>query len=197
MPRISAPTVVEHRRRQRTVLLDAAEEVIVDDGLSNLTFTAVAQRAGLARSSVYEYFASPSAMLAELVVDRMQGWGAATSAALAVIDDPAERVAQYVRLSLARASKGHRGLAQVVSSVDLPETCAQSVARLHAAMAQPLVDALTDLGTADPQRTASHISGVIEATRRRIESAGRARSEIDATIDFVLAALTTRVTATA
>lgn len=196
MPRISAPTVVEHRRRQRVALLDAAEAVIVDDGVSGLTFSAVAQRAGLARSSIYEYFASPSALLAELVVDRMQGWGASTAAKLSTISDPADRVAEYVRLSLATAGTGHRGLAQAVSTVDLPPECVDALTSLHAAMAEPLVESLRDLGVAQPARAANFVSGVIEATRRSIETGASARTETRAAIDFVLAAVSAPAIAT-
>jgi AcrR family transcriptional regulator len=189
MPRISAPTVAEHRQRQRAALLDAAEVVIVDSGVSGLTFVAVAQRAGLARSSVYEYFPSPAALLAELVVDRMRGWGAATGERLATINDPAERVAEYVRLSLSSAGPEHRSLAQAVSASELPPECAEALVLLHADMVSPLVKALRDLNVADPDRAADHVNGVIEAARRSIQSGADARIETQSAIGFILAAV--------
>jgi AcrR family transcriptional regulator len=189
MPRISAPTVAEHRQRQRTALLDAAEAVIVESGVSGLTFAAVAQRANLARSSVYEYFPSPAALLAELVVDRMRGWGAATGERLATIDDPADRVAEYVRLSLSSAGPEHRALAQAVSASELPPECADALVMLHAEMASPLVEALRDLDVAHPDRAANHVNGVIESARRSIQAGASARTETRSAIDFILAAV--------
>jgi AcrR family transcriptional regulator len=192
VPKITAPTVAEHRQRQRTALLDAAEAVIVESGVAGLTFAAVAQRAGLARSSVYEYFPSPAALLAELVVDRMRGWGVATGERLATINDPADRVAEYVRLSLSSAGPEHRSLAQAVSVSDLPPECADALVMLHAEMSSPLVEALNDLDVADPVRTAHHVTGVIESARRSIQAGSNARTETRSAIDFVLAAVDAR-----
>ena len=68
MPRISAPTVAQHRMRQRDALLHAATELLVSGGLSAVTPAAVGAAAGLARPSVYQYFSSgaqrPAAALA-------------------------------------------------------------------------------------------------------------------------------------
>ena len=58
MPKISAPTVAEHRVRQRDALLHAATELLVDGGVSAVTPAAVGAAAGLARPSVYQYFSS-------------------------------------------------------------------------------------------------------------------------------------------
>src|SRR5690606_19635538 len=55
MPRITAPTVAEHRKAQQRALLDAAREILAETGRPP-TFTALAERAGMARPSVYEYF---------------------------------------------------------------------------------------------------------------------------------------------
>lgn len=51
MPKISAPTVAEHRVRQRGALLRAAIELLVDGGVSAVTPAAVSAAAGLARPS--------------------------------------------------------------------------------------------------------------------------------------------------
>lgn len=189
MPRISAPTVAEHRQRQRAALLDAAETTIVESGTAGLTFSEVAQRSGLARSSVYEYFPSPAALLADLVVDRMRGWSSATSARLGTISDPSQRIAEYVRLSLSSASPEHRSLAQAVSASDLPPECAQTLEALHDEMSAPLVQALADLAVEHPARAANHVNGVIESARRSIRTGANASAETSAAIDFILAAV--------
>src|SRR4029077_11957642 len=74
MPRIEADTVAQHRARQRAALLRAAEQVLIEDGYENLAFAAVARRAGLARSSVYEYFTSRDDLVAALVADVLPRW---------------------------------------------------------------------------------------------------------------------------
>ena len=57
MPQIDAPTVAEHRAQQREALLDAAEAILLADGHGALTFRALGERTGLARNSIYRYFA--------------------------------------------------------------------------------------------------------------------------------------------
>ncbi|HEY3478988.1 MAG TPA: helix-turn-helix domain-containing protein, partial [Streptomyces sp.] len=48
--------MAEHRTMQRRALLDAARSLLTEGGTEALTFPALAERTGLARSSVYEYF---------------------------------------------------------------------------------------------------------------------------------------------
>ena len=61
MPRIDAPTVAEHHAQRRAALLAAAEELLAEQGVEAVTPAAVGARAGLARSSVYQYFSSSPA----------------------------------------------------------------------------------------------------------------------------------------
>src|SRR6266536_1669808 len=100
MPKISAPTVAEHRARQRAALLDAARLVLEEQGYPALTFGALADRTGLARPTVYEYFGSKDDLVvalcereigrqAELVRSRLEG-----------ASGPRERVAAFVRAQL-------------------------------------------------------------------------------------------------
>ena len=57
MPKISAPSIVEHRELRRQQLISAALELALGEGAEAVTVAAVAKKAGLARSSIYEYFA--------------------------------------------------------------------------------------------------------------------------------------------
>jgi AcrR family transcriptional regulator len=190
MPRITAPTLAEHRSLQRAALLDAAESLVVESGPAAATFAAVAHRAGLARSSVYEYFSSPSALVADLVADRLRRWGQETGRKLHGVDDPAERIGEYVRLSLSGTGQRHGGLAQVISATDLPAECRVALVALHDEVAAPLMTALAELGITDVPRASAHIAGVVDAARRRIANGAAARAEIDAARAFVLGAVT-------
>ena len=58
MPRITAPTVAEHRDQRWADLVAAGQELLVTEGPDAVTMTAVAARAGLSRTAVYEYFLS-------------------------------------------------------------------------------------------------------------------------------------------
>ncbi len=56
MPRISESTVGEHRQRVESALLDAWGELMRERGLEGLSLALVAERAGVARNTVYGYF---------------------------------------------------------------------------------------------------------------------------------------------
>ena len=74
MPRINAPTVREHHEQVMTSLIDAAEQILREEGPGALTAGAVSSRAGVARNSIYRYVESIDD-LRGLVVERyMPGW---------------------------------------------------------------------------------------------------------------------------
>jgi AcrR family transcriptional regulator len=73
MPRISAGTVAEHRDLTMTRLLDAFEQAVAQDGYVNLTLAAVAEHAGIARNTVYNYAKDKRALLLAAVDRAMNG----------------------------------------------------------------------------------------------------------------------------
>ena len=72
MPRIDAPTVAEHSAQRRAAIVDAAVDLLGREGITGVTPAAVASAAGLARSSVYQYFASTDALVAAGVEGSLQ-----------------------------------------------------------------------------------------------------------------------------
>lgn len=58
MPKISAPTVREHREMMIARLVDAAEKILKDEPGKPLSAGAVAAAAGIARNSIYRYVGS-------------------------------------------------------------------------------------------------------------------------------------------
>ena len=67
---------------QRAALLDAARSLLSEGGTEALTFPALAERTGLARSSVYEYFRSRAAVVEELCAVDFPVWAAEVEAAM-------------------------------------------------------------------------------------------------------------------
>lgn len=45
-----------HREKQRERILDAAERLFIQNGLDNVSFSAIARATGLTRNTLYEYF---------------------------------------------------------------------------------------------------------------------------------------------
>src|SRR5690606_41753595 len=76
MPKISAPTVAEHRVAQRAALLSAGESVLLESGLAGVSPRTVCERAGLARSSFYDYFATRDDLLVAIAIAAIERWDA-------------------------------------------------------------------------------------------------------------------------
>src|SRR5450631_3357698 len=106
MPKISAPTVAQHRVRQRGALLRAATELLVNGGVSAVTPAAVGAAAGLSRPSVYQYFSSGADILAAVVEEAFPPANESLRLALDSAVGPAEKLDTYVRETLRLAAEG-------------------------------------------------------------------------------------------
>jgi AcrR family transcriptional regulator len=163
MPKITAPTVAEHRARQRTAILDAARTRLAQDGYSGLTYVALAKATGLARTSLYEYFPSRPAIVLALcqdsfppLIDRI------TEAVHAAAPGP-DQVAAYIRAQLEWADEDKQRLAASLAIPALPGKIRAQIRDLHLGMVPPLVDSLTALGHPEPGRTAALVQGIVNA----------------------------------
>jgi AcrR family transcriptional regulator len=188
MPKISAPTVAEHRVRQRDALLHAATELLVDGGVNAVTPAAVAAAAGLARPSVYQYFSSGADILAAVIEDAFPRANKALRVALESADGPAEVLDTYVRVSLRLAREGAHRPAAALQAAQLPDECMARLRQLHHEQAEPFLRALGELGTPDLQLTAQLLGGVLEAAMAAIESGAYLEAVTERTMTRVRAA---------
>jgi AcrR family transcriptional regulator len=170
VPKIDAPTVVEHHARQRAALLRAAEEILADGGIEALTLAAVGRAAGLARSSVYQYFDSAPALIAALVEDLLPRSVEHLTAVSAQAGGPRAQVEAFVVAALRTATAPtHRALA-VLATAALPAECSARLAELHGDQLAPLRAALSDLAVPDPGLTATLLMGVVQAAAVAVEA---------------------------
>lgn len=189
MPKITAPTVAEHRLRQRNALLRAATELLVSGGVSAVTPAAVAAAAGLARPSVYQYFSSGADILAAVIEDAFPRANEALRVALESANGPAEQLDTYVRVSLRLAHEGAHRPAAALAAAQLPDACMARLRDLHHEQATPFLSALKGLGPPDLELTAQLLGGVLEAAMRAIESGASLAAVTDRTLTLVRAAV--------
>jgi AcrR family transcriptional regulator len=187
MPKISAPTVVEHRRLQRAALLDAARRLLTAGGGDAMTIAAVAAGAGLARNSVYEYFADRTELLLAVIEAEFPAWDRAARAAMASDDDPAERVIAYARTQLELVAGGEHRIAAAVRNIPLDASSRARIRELHLTLMAPLRAALA--GYDDPDRWAVWVQAVIDAATTQIERGGNPSAETASAVHFLRAAL--------
>ncbi|MEY9886476.1 AcrR family transcriptional regulator [Catenulispora sp. MAP5-51] len=170
MPKIAAATLAEHQEAQRRALVGAAMDTLLADGAAAITPAAVGRRAGLARSSVYQYFPSTAALLAAVIEEAFPAWDAALEAALAGVEVPAARLAAYIDTTLLLTAQGRHRAAGALLNADLPPEARRRLAELHRRTTEPLVAAVRDLGVPEPELTARLLGGLLSAAMAAVES---------------------------
>ncbi|ROP41960.1 TetR/AcrR family transcriptional regulator [Saccharothrix texasensis] len=171
MPRIQAPTVAEHRARQRRAILDAARALLAETGAAP-TLAAAGERVGLARSSVYQYFPSAEALLEAVAADVFPTWSARVLDHVASVTDPADRVWAYVEANVTLFSGPEQALAQALRTVMDPAVLHEHSAQLHARLQEPLIDSLSLLGEPETGRMAELINATVLRASQNIEADG-------------------------
>jgi len=178
MPRIETETLAEHRDWRRSQLIDAAASIAMESGGAAITVAAVAQRAGLSRTSVYEYFGSGSELVADLVIDELGSFAETLNAAVADCADAQCIVTCWVKGALTYIADGRHLLAKALNATAMPQSRSQQIGVAHRALMAPLVKAVTDLGIKDAHRALSFIQAITDASTKRIESGHDAEEEI-------------------
>jgi AcrR family transcriptional regulator len=168
MPRIDAPTVAEHHSQRRAALLAAASAVLADGGVDALTLGAVGSAAGLARSSVYQYFDSAPALLAAVVEDVFPTATAMLAAAVERATTPLERVDAYVVTALDLAVDPANRSLYALAGANLPQECRARIVELHQDQFAPLRSAVADLEVADPALTTRLLLGLLGAATQAV-----------------------------
>ncbi|MDP9613857.1 AcrR family transcriptional regulator [Streptomyces demainii] len=169
MPRIRAASVAEHRTMQRAALLEAARSLLSEGGTEALTFPALAERTGLARSSVYEYFRSRAAVVEELCAVDFPVWAAEVEAAMERADGPEAKIEAYVRRQLALVGDRRHRAVVAISAGELDPGAREKIRAAHGGLIAMVVEALAALGHERPRLSAVLLQGVVDAAVRRIE----------------------------
>ncbi|MYY05438.1 TetR/AcrR family transcriptional regulator [Streptomyces sp. ATexAB-D23] len=161
--------MAEHRTMQRGALLDAARSLLSEGGTEALTFPALAERTGLARSSVYEYFRSRAAVVEELCAVDFPVWAAEVETAMERAATPEEKIEAYVRRQLDLVGDRRHRAVVAISASELDAGAREKIRAAHGGLVAMIVDALGDLGHEQPRLAAMLLQGSVDAAVRRIE----------------------------
>ncbi|MFJ8940711.1 TetR/AcrR family transcriptional regulator [Streptomyces sp. NPDC102365] len=161
--------MAEHRSMQRAALLDAARSLLSEGGTEALTFPALAERTGLARSSVYEYFRSRAAVVEELCEVDFPLWAAEVETAMSLAGTPEGKVEAYVRSQLALVGDRRHRAVVAISASELDVGAREKIRAAHGGLVAMIVEALRDMGHEQPRMAAMLLQGIADAAVRRIE----------------------------
>lgn len=172
-------SVAEHHELRRRGILDAAVEVLGEDGIQAVTPAAVAARTGLARNSIYQYHPSTGALVAAAVEEAFRRALAEVTVHVPSEGDATERLLGWITAGLNAAVSGHA--VWRAEGADLPQECHQRVVELHHQLQAPLIDALTSLGCAEPSAMAELVAGLVRAGADQV----RRGDNVDAVVDRI------------
>ncbi len=189
VPKIEAATVAEHHALRRTAIVDAAVDLLGRDGPDAVTPAAVAAAAGLARSSVYQYYSSAGALVAAAVESTFARTIEELGAAVSSASVPAQRISAYLDACLDAAVAGHLPAAAGYSRLDMPEQCHTRIAELHADLMRPLVTALREAGVPEPDGVAALVNGAVSAAAGQVRRGDDLRATRRRLQRFVLGAV--------
>lgn len=189
MPKISAPTLVEQRAWRRSQLLDAASAIALEIGPTSITVSTVAARAGLSRTSFYEYFSSSSEIVAELITDELNEFTEFLAQKVAAASVPEEAIAAWIEGSLEYVADGRHLLARALSTLEISTERSTQIGIAHRKMLAPLSTPLNQLGVTDVRQALALIHAATESATRRIEAGLDSTREIESTREFLIAGL--------
>ena len=96
-PKIAEATIGEQRTMRQRQIMDAAMTLALESGAPSVTVAAVAKRAGISRSLVYEYFSSSADLITDLVLEELEYYkNRLTIAVEGVEDEAAGRVLEIL-----------------------------------------------------------------------------------------------------
>lgn len=190
MPRITAPSVAEHRAAQERRLLDAADALLRETGEAP-TLAQVAERAGLARPSIYQYFGSRQELLQALVRDVFPRWTEQIASAMRSAPTPADRLLAYARANIILVDEGSHAVASALADLAPGAEIDEQARLMHTRIQEPLVDTLSELGVEDPESVAQMINAMVHAGTRMLD-AGQDVTQVVAHLETVLGPLADR-----
>jgi AcrR family transcriptional regulator len=189
MPRIETETLAQHRDWRRNQLIEAAASIAIESGGAAVTVAAVAQRAGLSRTSVYEYFGSSADLIADLVLEELKNFAQYLQEAVADTDQPLASIEAWIQSALTYIADGRHLLAKALNATSLPQERTAAIGSAHRALLAPLVTGLSAMGVKDTQRALVFIQAITDASTKRIESGHDAEAEIKSATAFCIAGL--------
>lgn len=187
MPKISAPTVAANRALRRQQIIAAAADLALEMDGRSITMSAIAARAGISRTAIYEYFGSTSDLLADLIVDELGLWSQTLDRIVAQEESAEAKIEAWIRGALSFVADGRHLLVKALSAVSLPNDRVNEVSAAHRRLVAPLITTMQAINVPDPVAAAFLINSTVESATKRIEQGANAEATITMTVEFARA----------
>jgi len=183
MERIDTP----HPRQES--ILRVARDLIEHSGPEAVSMSVLAEKTGLSRPAIYQYFSSREHVLAEIVINEMADLSNEIDRLVESIDEPLEQVRVWIHYSLAHLASDSHAAVRKISMNSLPDDRRGVVRALHGYFTTTLVSPLARLGIVDAPALAGMIFGAVGASAERIAQGGSFVAEAAALERFVVSGI--------
>lgn len=110
MPKISAPSVEEHREQLQSRVFEAFATLMAEHSFDAITMAKLAAAADIGRTAIYHHFADKDAVVVAFASHETSRYIAGLRAGLAGVGDPGDRLTIYIRHQLNAGEQFHMGL---------------------------------------------------------------------------------------
>jgi AcrR family transcriptional regulator len=196
MPRVTGGSLEAHRRDARARVYDAFARLMYERGYDAITLADIAEAAGMARTSMYNYYPSKEALLVDYTAAEMERFVDELRIELYRTADPVERLRTFVRRQLEYFSTHHLPPGPALRDV-LSDDAFRSIFE-HARTLDEIIRGILEEGAADgsfPREivddpdTVPLVMSCVSARRVAPGAEGDLETTIEATVRFVLRAV--------
>ena len=188
-PKIAEATIGEQRAMRQKQIIDAAMSLALESGAPSVTVTAVAKRAGISRSLVYEYFSSSADLIADLVLEELHYYKERLTTAVYGVEDPYVYIELWIAEALQYVADGRHQLVKSLNSVAAPDFRKDEIAQGHRNMMATIINPLKMIELEDLGLAISYLQSAIDAAAKRIDAGNEAAPEIQNAQLFAIAGL--------
>ncbi len=186
VPRIQEANIREQRAMRQRQLIDAAMSLALEGGVNAVTVASVAKRAGLSRSSIYEYFSSSADLIADLVLEELENYNNRLQSSVAGIEEPYLYLELWIKEALQYVIDGRHILVKSLNSVNTPNFRKSEIALGHKRLVASMKKPFESLGIKDIGAALSYLQSAIDSAAQRIEAGAPAELELQLTQKFVI-----------
>ncbi len=193
-------TVTKSGRTQRELrreqLLSVALEMALESPSQEISMTELARRAGLSRTSVYDYFASSSDVISQILIQELDNYVDLLSSAVESADSAEGRIRAWIETSLRYVTNGDHLLAKGMGAISTNQDSVRIFRAKHQLLLAPLTKVFEQLGISDVNRALIFTQSVTDIAVKNIERLSSTESasekverEIDLAAQLVLSAI--------
>jgi AcrR family transcriptional regulator len=155
-------------QRQESIL-DAAMILMSEGGQEAVSMASLANKTGLSRPAIYQYFASKEHVLGELVINEMADLSNELERLVSGVQDPEEQIRLWVHYCLAHLSSANHRIVREISIENLPQDQRGMLRAMHGYFMAVLLSPLGQLGIQDPSSVSNLIFGTVASAAKRID----------------------------